>query len=216
MLRARATTELCKAIFPDVTAGLAVVEVLEDEAAPEPMTTKRRPPTRRLEPPPPAPAAPADTPPPVREIDTPAAVIDVGDIPGADQPTWGTAPAPPAQSNDPTLAKRIHAEITKAFPDENSATRDRWRHALVAVVTRKRPDGPVSSSNDLDLEDQLALSNLLTRIMSGDSSIADGLDDTVELRVGGGWRYTIAGDPPTVTVAQGDTGGQLDLEGGEP
>jgi hypothetical protein len=137
------------------------------------------------------------------------------DIPGADRPTWGGAPVESAPA-DPSLSRRIHAEITKAFPDENSATRDRWRHALVAVVTRKRPDGPVSSSNDLDLEDQLALSNLLTRIMSGDSSIADGPDDTVELRVGGGWRYTIAGDPPTVTVAQGDSGGQLDLEGGEP
>lgn len=235
MLRARATTELCKAIFPDVTAGLAVIEVLEDEAATQATAVRRQPPARRQVSAPPiapavetskgeasAPTAEA----PVEVLDTvgdqaargtvahsvpgeAGSTLAGGDIPGADQPTWA-APTAPAQPHEPALAKRIHAEVTKAFPDETAATRDRWRHALVAAVTRRRPNGPATSSTDLDLEEQLALSKILTNVMAGQASVADGPDDTIELRVGGGWRYTISLDGPTVTAARGDTTDTID------
>jgi hypothetical protein len=55
----------------------------------------------------------------------------------------------------------------------------------------------------LDLEEQLALSELLTKIIAGQATVADGPDDTIEIRAGGGWRYTITLDPPAVAVRQG-------------
>ena len=45
MLLARATAELCNAVFPDVIAGLAATEEISDELVQaEPATTRRRPP----------------------------------------------------------------------------------------------------------------------------------------------------------------------------
>jgi hypothetical protein len=217
MLLARASSDMCKAVFPDVVAGLVVAEVAMDEANSDeaPPTTSRR--RRAVPAPPPAaalaasaagaadparPAAPADSSP----IETTA-----DEIPGGDQPSWGgvSEPAPP----DPALARKIHAEIAKAFPDADAETRDRYRHALVAIFTRRREDGPVTSSNDLSLEEQLALSDVLVRIQGGSASVADGPDDTVELRAGGGWRYTVGFDPLVVAVRQGEAPGeQLGLE----
>jgi hypothetical protein len=101
------------------------------------------------------------------------------------------------------LLARATAELAHAFPDTTSAQRDRWRHALVAVVTRRRPDGPQTSSTGISLEEQLDLSNLITRIGGGAATITDGPDQTVELHAGGGWRYTITLDPPAVTVTRG-------------
>jgi hypothetical protein len=133
----------------------------------------------------------------------PVAVID--DIPGSDRPSWGhPPPANDERPHDPNMARRVHATITATFPDETGATRDRWRHALVAVITRKRPDGPATSSNDLSYEEQLALSDVLARIAAGQASVADGPDDTIEVRAGGGWRYTVTLDPINVAVRRGD------------
>jgi hypothetical protein len=229
MLLARASTDLCRAVFPDVIAGLASTEEITDELAPEPATTTRRTPARR----PSVPVAPAPAPEIAPAVETPkeeramaptagaspvapapvsrtgspvaagATDDELDEIPGSDQPTWGTAPtsskpAPSPAAHDKKLAKRIHAEIAKAFPDADDNTRDRYRHALVVAATRKRPDGPVTSSSDLDLEEQLRLSEALTRVIAGEATVADGADDTIEIRAGGGWRYTITLDPPAV------------------
>lgn len=209
MLLARASADLCRAVFPDVIAGLAVTEELEDQAEPEPDTVRRQP-RRRLAPPPPAPSEPAaaDAPTATSTVESPPPMspTDLGGIPGADQPTWstGSPQRQPDQPADPAVARRIHAELAQAFPSATSAERDRWRHALVAVVTRRRPDGPQASSTGISLEEQLALSKLVTNITAGQASVADGPDGTVELRAGGGWRYTITLDPLAVTTTRGD------------
>jgi hypothetical protein len=207
MLLARATTDCCRAVFADVIAGLASVEELEDLTAPEPATTRRQPtrrqPARRRTTPTiaSAPTAPAtESPPQTPQPPTPAAT-DLGGIPGADQPSWAPGGnTEPAQPADPAIARRIHAELAQAFPGATGAERDRWRHALVAVVTRRRPDGPQTSSTGISLEEQLALSKLVTNITAGQATVADGPDDTIEVRPGAGWLYTIRLDPVEVTV----------------
>ena len=211
MLRARVTAELCKAIFPDVVAGLEISEVVADDVEPAPTTTRRRATRPTIAPPSDPgevvaiPPASPDQPPKVRE-QPPAGVADLGGIPGADTPSWGTsvAAAEPVTPADPATARRIHAELAQAFPGTKGATLDQYRHALVAVVTRRRPDGPQTSSTGISLEEQLALSNLITGIQAGRTTLTDGPDNTIELRAGGGWRYTIVLDPVAVTVHRGD------------
>lgn len=213
MLLARASSELCNAVFPDITAGLATTEEVADELAAERATARRSPPRRLAAPPTAEPvgiagpaAPPAAAPAPVETTATSTVEspppMSPPEIPGADRPSWGAAAEPAAA--DPALGRRIHAEIAQAFPDADNPTRDRWRHALVAVVTRRRDAGPATSSSDLDLEEQLALSKLLVNITAGRATVADGPDNTIELRAGGGWRYTVSLDPPAVAVSQGD------------
>jgi hypothetical protein len=228
MLLARATSDLCKAIFADVTAGLAVTEEIADELEMAPSTRRSPPPRRQLTARDAAatptaggtPAGGSDGSPPSNESATepptrPAQTspIDVGGIPGADKPSWATTGQPEAAQpaalaaafRDPALTRRIHATINEVFPDADATQRDRYRHALVACVTRRRPDGPVMSTAELDYSEQLELSKRLTDIAAGRATVTDGPDDTIEVRPGGGWLYTVTLDPLTVTGRRGDT-----------
>jgi len=205
MLLARASSDLCKAVFPDVIAGLVATEELLDlEPAP---TTARRAPARsgRVSAPAPASIAGAEVPVPNEGIGETAAPAPglLGGIPGADRPSWGPAPVSepePSTDHDAGLQRRIHAEITKAFPDADAATRTRFRHALVALVTRRRDTGTVTSSSELDLAEQMQLSEILTYVRAGTVTVVDGPDDTIEIRVNG-WLYTITLEPLTIAAA---------------
>jgi hypothetical protein len=223
MLLARASTDLCRAVFPDVIAGLASTEEWTDEISPEPATTTRRAPARRGIAPSAAPPEITAAAPATAAVIEAEVVVDAAremiaetqqlladEIPGSDTPSWGTPnpaspdpePAPDApRKHDPKLAKRLHAAIGKTFPTETPAVRDRWRHALVAIVSRKRDDGPATSSGDLNLEEQMAFSDALTRIAAGHATIAEGPDNTVEL-AGGLWRYFVTFDPLEVRSEQ--------------
>jgi hypothetical protein len=243
MLLARASAELCHLVFPDVIAGLAITEEVSDELTLEepPATVRRSAPRRRqlapaAEPPParlstPAAGAPTATSP--VESPPPMSPSDLGDIPGADRPSWVTettttssttssSSAPPDrrlsagasskpetaadQPADADLARRIHAEINRAFPDADAAARDRYRHALVAVATRRRDDGAITSSAQLNLEEQLKLSEILAHVHAGRASVTDEPDDLIRVRLPGGWWYVVdLEDPPTVTGGRGDT-----------
>ena len=247
MLLARASTDLCRAVFPDVIAGLASIEEASDLVAVAAPTTMRR--ARRSTAPVDPPAAPTDAPSgqsavgkaltDAGMIETPRTIKEraltgdltdaeladerdavaratagdgsLGGIPGSDRPSWG-GDAPPAPAGDPpltdapdaSLARRIHAEIGKAFPDADAATQARYRHALVAVITRKR--GPVASSSLLTLEEQLALSDALAKIMAGTWTVTDEPDDAVMLRAGR-WHYVVTWDPLTVEAVTGTSSG---------
>jgi hypothetical protein len=97
--------------------------------------------------------------------------------------------------------------MSDTFPDVRAMTRDRWRHALCAVVTRKRDDGPMASAGGLDYAEQMELSRLLVNLKGGQATIAEAPDGMVELRVNGGWLYTINLAPPvSVTLSRGGPG----------
>ena len=237
MLLARASTDLCRAVFPDVIAGLASTEEVIDLSSPDDVATTTKRARRSTAPANPAPALTAPPSPVSAPIETTAPEDLTGDgslggIPGSDRPSWGDAPPAPAgdppltDAPDASLARRIHAEIGKAFPDADAATQARYRHALVAVITRKR--GPVASSSLLTLEEQLALSDALAKIMAGTWTVTDEPDDAVMLRAGR-WHYAVTWDPLTVeAVAGGSSSGDdagtttnslalsLDDDGDEP
>jgi hypothetical protein len=177
MLTARATAELCRILFADVIAGIAPIEELEDgyplEQRPEPATPVRR--SRRplaVAAPPAevtsegAPREEVATPGPVSSQNHPAlpplphelAVEDPG-------PEVGDEPPP---ATDDELARRKLMALTRdAFPNMRTSQRELYRHALTALATRDRADGPKVSSRELTTGEALTLTNLLNDVRSG-------------------------------------------------
>lgn len=244
MLLARATSDLCNALFPDVIAGLETAELVQDDLAgePEPRTRRRTPtigapgaPQAAIAPagPTTAPPAPDATTAPTPAEHVAAEVVEppapapearsyrheqterelasfeqiaADDAAADDDLDEGTPWAPtPDQipDADARLGRRIHAQIAEAFPGASSAEQDTIRHGLVAVVTRRRAAGPVTSSADLTHAEQLKLSELLTQVRAGESAVAV-VADGIELRVGhAGYRYDVTLNPLTVKVTRG-------------
>lgn len=169
MLLARASTELCRAVFPDVVAGLMSAEEATDTFLDATYAS---------------------------ESSAPALEPASGAGAAADE----SGPA----AHDLGLQRRLHRKLTTATPGIPTKTRDRWRHALCIIVTRRRESGPSASSGDLTMEEQLQLSGLLARLETGEATIADTPEGLVELHAGGRWNYLVRLVPPGVDVWQAD------------
>jgi hypothetical protein len=204
MLTARATAELCRILFPDVVAGIQPLEELEDgyplEPRPEPAAPVRR---SRRQPalpsnegapvgPAPGPAeAPAPALPPLPGepgYDPPEATAAIITLPleptapelqGAQgDPGPDVGDEPPA--TDEELARRkLMALARDAWPSIRTSQRELYRHALTALATRDRADGPKVSSRDLTTGERLTLTNLLNDVRSGALLTAAEPDGTV-------------------------------------
>jgi hypothetical protein len=91
--------------------------------------------------------------------------------------------------------------MSETFPDADRPTIDRLRHALVVIVTRQRPDGPVSSSSDLTAEELDRLDRRLDWIRNGAIIVGERPDGIVEFRQGSA---CFAVNPELRTVEQFD------------
>jgi hypothetical protein len=76
---------------------------------------------------------------------------------------------------------------------------DAMRHAVVALVTRGRPDGPATSSADLTTEELMGYEAVLNFIANGSCIIGERPDGVIEFRQNG-WLYAVHADtvPPFV------------------
>lgn len=80
--------------------------------------------------------------------------------------------APPPSTTDPdTARRRIMAEAQKAWPDQDKATREDFRHALGVIATapfrREHGHDPVSSVSEMTMQERLRLSTLLNDVRTG-------------------------------------------------
>ena len=185
MLTARATSELCRLIFADVTGGVPSVEELRDgitlapaelDASP---TVRQRPEIARQ---PAAPgegegrgAAPTSPVGSAPRPPLPGEELDGDRLGGSAEPV-PPEPAPPADL--PTRAK-LMAVATKAFPGIDRKQRETYRHALTALVTRERDGGPTIHFDELDDAELLALSARLEDVRAGRLLCAIEPDGTV-------------------------------------
>jgi hypothetical protein len=96
MLVARASAELCRMMFPDVTHGMAATEEIDDEAAPSSTTSTAPTPARKV----------ARAP---RAAPRPPSSGEVRAVPPAAPPA--AAPEPPAPGDDTDEADRVVASL---------------------------------------------------------------------------------------------------------
>ena len=98
------------------------------------------------------------------DASTPAELADVieGAFPGA----IAIGDELPAGAED-HQRRKLFALARDAFPNMRTVEREQYRHALTAVVTRSRSDGPVVSSHALTDGERLDLTNRLNDVRSG-------------------------------------------------
>ena len=111
---------------------------------------------------------------------------------------------------EPVTARRPRPSPAASTPKSPKHSPTPTAPPATAGATPSSPSSPAADPTApppppaISLEEQLALSKLVTNITAGQATVADGPDDTIELRAGGGWRYTITLDPVAVTVHRGD------------
>jgi hypothetical protein len=74
---------------------------------------------------------------------------------------------PPAATDEDAARRKLMALTRDAFPNMRTSQRELFRHALTALATRDRLDGPIVSSRLLTVGEQLTLTNLLGDIRTG-------------------------------------------------
>ena len=109
---------------------------------------------------------------------TPAELADVieGAFPGA---TEVGDPTPRRARRRHYQRRKLFALARDAFPNMRTVEREQYRHALTAVVTRSRSDGPVVSSHALTDGERLDLTNRLNDVKSGRPVALEEEDGTI-------------------------------------
>jgi len=198
MLQARATTEICRMVFPDVMHGFRSIEELQDDDALEPEPTK--PGTTRVQRASKAPRTPSS--PPVAPSPTPA--LKGPPLPG--EPGYDDPPGARGQATPPTAAKpapapgqpdSTHVEDPQNPdpPPDQDRPLTRWRRNMIfglfnelgltgddhrderIALTSAIIGRPIKSSNDLtEGEGETLRATLALATNLGDlHSIVDGI-----------------------------------------
>jgi hypothetical protein len=74
---------------------------------------------------------------------------------------------PPPATDEDQARRKLMALARDAWPQIRTTQRETFRHALTALATRDRADGPEVSSRDLTTGERLLLTNLLNDVRSG-------------------------------------------------